>query len=207
MKIIQCEQNSDEWMTARLGIPTASAFARILTNTGRPSTQAIAYRNTLLAERLTRMPGGYEEGSGFQGTPLTERGHALEDEARAYYEIETGRPVQRVGFVTDDHGWIGCSPDGLVAPDGVVEIKCKSPANHVAALLGHKSPEYYAQIQGQLWVTEREWCDRVFYHPLMPSIITRIMRDEPYLRLLAERLDEFVSDLAATWHKLEERKQ
>ena len=39
----------------------------------------------------------------------------------------------------------------------------------------------------------------------MPSIITRIMRDEPYLRLLAERLDEFVSDLAATWHKLEER--
>jgi hypothetical protein len=202
MILIPCEQGTPEWLSARLSIPTASAFDRILTNTGKVSTQAEAYQNTLLAEWLTGLPEGYEPGARWEGNRHTERGHALEAEARAFYTLETGNAVETVGFVTTDDGLYGCSPDGLVGSDGLVEIKSKAPWHHVAALLGRVSSEYYAQVQGQLWVTGRVWCDRVFFHPLMPSIIVRLTRDAEYLRKLAGALETFHFELEAKREKL-----
>ena len=48
MLVLNCEQGSREWIEARLGIPTASQFSRIVTPTG----QAIKARDGYLAELL-----------------------------------------------------------------------------------------------------------------------------------------------------------
>ena len=50
MIIHGCEQGTDEWFQARCGIPTASSFDKLITPTGKPSTQADAYMHQLLAE-------------------------------------------------------------------------------------------------------------------------------------------------------------
>jgi len=196
MKIIECEQNTPEWLQARLARPTASAFGRILTPGGKLSAQADAYCHELLAEWLTGMPRGYEEGGGFTGNNHTDRGHALEAEARAWYELETGNTVTQVGFVTNDEGTIGCSPDGLVGDDGLVEIKCPAPWTHIGYLLGDTvPPTYRPQVQGQILVAERAWCDFVSYHPLMPPLLVRAERDIHYQDSLRTALAGFLEKL------------
>jgi len=198
MIVHNVEQNSDAWVKCRLGIPTASAFDRILTPTGKASTQAEAYSNELLAEYLTSQPRGYEEGAGFQGNAHTERGHQLEAEARAFAELERGYKVETVGFVTTDEGLIGCSPDGLVGDEGLLEIKCPAPWTHVEYLLGAKVPtKYYPQVQGQMYVAERQWCDFISYHPLLPPVLLRVERDEEYIAKLTTALTDFNAKLEA----------
>jgi hypothetical protein len=82
------------------------------------------------------------------------------------------------------------SPDGLLGDDGLLEIKCPaSQAKHLAALRdGSHANEYRWQIQGQLWVTGRQWCDAVSYDPRFPSglqlAITRVQRDEKVIKEL-----------------------
>jgi len=84
MKILtDLEQGSDEWLAARLGIPTASNFSKLITSTGKKSTQLDGYARTLAAETLMGKP---EEGfkSGWM-----DRGTELEPMARAWYEFQT----------------------------------------------------------------------------------------------------------------------
>src|SRR5512147_2635140 len=113
MKIHNDPQGSLGWFTARLGIPTASSFHKIITPKGKPSAQAEAYMCALLAERFTNQPCLSEPGS-----PWMERGAGMEDEARRWYELRRGLEVRRVGFCTLEDGSAGCSPDGLVGEDG-----------------------------------------------------------------------------------------
>ena len=46
---LPCQQGSVEWFEARLGIPTASEFSRIVTPTGKLSASRHAYMGELLA--------------------------------------------------------------------------------------------------------------------------------------------------------------
>ena len=131
MKIIDCEQGTPEWIKARLGIPTASEFHKIVGNaTGELSrsrdkkglsetARKYAYRlvaETLLERELDRVPG----------TPWAmERGKRLEPLAREQYAFTHDVELRQVGFVTTDDGRVGCSPDGLiVGARGGLEIKC-----------------------------------------------------------------------------------
>lgn len=178
MKILNIEQGSPEWLQARLGIPTASCFSKLLTATGKPSTQADGYANTLIAEMLCGQP--VESFS----SDWMERGKELEPEARAYYTMQTGLEVPEIGFVLRDDGRVGCSPDGLPS-DGLVEIKCPAPHTHVSYLLTGEVPKtYFPQVQGQMWITERNWCDFLSYHPLMPPVLVRVERDDKYIKKL-----------------------
>ena len=196
MKPFDCEQGSPEWFDLRRGIPTASCFDRILTPTGKESTQAMAYASQLIAERLTGVS------LGFEGNRHTERGTELEPQARAYYEFVAG-PVVEVGFCLRDDGIAGCSPDGLVGDDGLLEIKCPSPAVHVEYLLAGKAPtKYLAQVQGQLWVTGRAWCDFLSYHPLMDPVLERVSADAEYHTLLEAAILKFSKLLDSLWEKL-----
>jgi putative phage-type endonuclease len=190
MIILDCEQGTSEWLQARLGIPTASSFDSIITSTGKPSTQADAYANKLIAEWLV-------------GAPVDEykndwmlRGNELEPQARAYYEMQADCEVKQVGFVLRDDRRVGCSPDGLTA-GGLVEIKCPAPHTHVEYLLNGKVPtKYIPQVQGQMLITESEWCDFVSYHPLMPPVIVRVARDEKFIAALNEELDKLLNLMA-----------
>lgn len=187
MKIINCEQGSVEWFDARAFIPTASNFDRIITPTGKESTQVDAYANEILAAKIAG-----KAVTTFEGNMWTERGNELEPEAAAFYEFTKNIQTEVVGFCTNDAGTYGASPDRLVGEDGLLEIKCPAPHTHVSYMLNGKAEQkYIPQIQGQLLITGRKWCDFISYHPEMPSIIIRIERDDSYINELIKFLDKF----------------
>lgn len=197
---VDCIQNSPEWEQARLGIPTASEFHRIVTPTGKRSSQADAYVYQLIAESMT---GKAQER--FSGGWMT-RGHELEAEARGFYELQNDCTVDKVGFCLTDDRKVGASPDGFVCEDGLLEIKCCAPHTHVQYLLSRKvDADHYPQIQGQLWVTERKWVDIIAYHPEMTPVIVRVERDEKWLRTLENELKYFLVLLETKRQALLER--
>lgn len=184
------EQGSPAWIGLRLGLPTASCFDRIITPTGKPSTQADAYANTLIAEWLTGIPGGVEANGWMQ------RGTDMEPEACAWYEMDRGVEVSTVGLITDDDMRWGCSPDRLVGSSGLLEVKVPAPHTHVGYLLGGSLPgKYKPQVQGQLWIAEREWCDFLSYHEAMPPLLVRVERDDTYIKAMEDELARFVESL------------
>lgn len=169
-------QRSPEWYALRLGKPTASEFSRIVTSDGDRSKSASGYAIQLAAELFAGKPL-----EAWEGNQWTERGRDLEDEAIARYEFQSDLETRPVGFVTDDAGMVGASPDRLVGDDGLLEIKCLSAGRHIAAILyfernGHCPPDYVQQTQGQILVCQRQWCDLVFYHPELPMLVLRRTR-------------------------------
>lgn len=191
---LDCAQGSQEWIDARLGIPTASAFSRLITpKTRKPSAGAQKYMHELLAEWLT----GYSMDDATSS--FMERGRDMEIDAVQYYELLNDVDTEEVGFCLSDDGKYGASPDRLVGDDGGLEIKCLSAPNHIAALLTlGKSPEkndYYAQVQGSLWVTGRQWWDFICYHPSIQSVVVRYERDTEFIAQLAKIVDEFTDRL------------
>lgn len=190
MIIHDVQQGSTSWLAIRAGIPTASNFDRILTPKGKPSAQAEKYMHKLLAEKLMGHPA-----IEFSG-PWLERGKELEGDARAYYESMRDLDTERVGFITNDAKTIGASPDSLVGDDGLLELKVPAEHTHVAYMLTRSvDAEYYPQVQGQLWVTERKWLDIMSYHPEMPPAIIRVERDEKYIAILSAAVEAFSAQL------------
>lgn len=188
MKIIDCEQGSDEWFAARLGKVTASCFSDVLNKkTGRGT-----YMIKLAAERLTGLSqDGYSNA-------VMERGKEIEPEAREYYAETRGQIISQIGFaeLSED---VGASPDGLVGDDGQVEIKCPNSTTHISYILKNKMPtKYIPQVQGQLWVTGRQWCDFISYDPRLdkrPFWLIRVKRDEDYIKTLEAATNVFIEEL------------
>jgi hypothetical protein len=142
------------------------------------------------------------------------RGGEMEREAVKFYEMERGVDTKTVGFVTSNDGRVGCSPDRLVGEDGLLEIKCPSAQKHVGYLLDNPADDYRIQIQGQLYICEREWCDLLSYNPMMPEAIVRIKPDEAFQDIFEKMLygdpDKpkdvgFLNRLDALWEELQER--
>ena len=188
---LDLEHGSREWVMARLGIPTGSSFDRILTpKTRKPSSQAVVYRNQLLAEWVLGYPIDWGGQSAFM-----ERGSRMEPEARAWYEMTRGVDVELAGFVLRDDRMVGGSPDGLVGDDGILEIKCPAIHTHIGYMLGD-GPDYTAQVQGYLYLTGRAWADVLSYHPELPPVVVRVERDEGLIAPLGAVLDAFVANLS-----------
>jgi putative phage-type endonuclease len=166
MKIIDCIQGSPEWFAARAGRVTASRISDLMakTKTGWGASRA-NYLAELVAERLT---GTVAEG--FSNAAM-KWGTETEPQARAAYQFFADAEVTEIGFVI--HPTIdasGCSPDGLVGADGMVEIKCPNTATHIETLLGAGIPEKYRkQMQWQMTCTGRKWCDFVSFDPRLPT--------------------------------------
>lgn len=194
------EQGTPEWLALRAGIPTASRFADVMAK-GRgksPSLTRRRYMLTLIGERLT---GNIEDG---YSNAHMERGTLLEPEARQLYELVTDNHVQQVGFIR--RGNVGASPDGLVGDEGMIEIKCKIAHRHLDALLDNEMPsEHVAQVQGQLWVSGRGWCDFMSYCPGLPPLILRVERDEKRIAEIKIAVEEFNEELEHTMKKIQER--
>lgn len=186
MEIFDCEQNSDVWLQARMGIPTASAFSHVLAK-GEGLTRA-TYLNKLAGEIITGKPM-----KGFSNDD-TERGHDLEPEARDLYCFQSGAELRRVGFIRN--GRAGCSPDSLIGEDGGLEIKTTEP--HLLIDLIRKDdfpPKHKAQVQGTLWLTGRAWWDIAIYWPGMPLFVKRATPDAAYIAKLAEAVAAFNIEL------------
>ena len=191
MRIIECEQGSQSWLMARIGLATASNFHRILTNkTLKPSAQARGYLAQIVAEWALQRP--LEDESSL----YMERGSVSEQSAIAKYELLHDVEVERVGFITNDEGTIGCSPDGFVGEDGDLELKCPSAKVHVGYLLNGPPDEYHCQTQGRLWLTGRRFCDFMSWHPTLPPVLLRYARDETFIAALAREVTAFVARVA-----------
>ena len=191
MIILPVTQGSDEWLQARLGLPTASRFDDILTpKTMKPSTASRKYIAELAAEWILGEP--LES----VNTDFMQRGTDLEKQAIAYYEIEHDVKTTEAGFVLRDDRLIGCSPDRLIGDDGGLEIKAPSAKKHMAYLLGIEELCPRGQVQGGLWICERSYWDVMSFNPYMPPVLRRYGRDEEYLGKLEDAMIDFVARLA-----------
>lgn len=184
-KYFYCEQYDDTYDKLRLGLPTSSNFNKVITPEGEPSKSWQKYAYHLIAERcLGRKVDTYT-------SHHMERGMIMEQDAVDYYEFENTCAVKKVGFITDNAGRLGASPDRLVGNDGLLECKCPSPAVQVEYLLtGKIDRAYWPQLQGQLFISERKFVDIISFHPELPRTIIRVERDEPYIACMEKLLND-----------------
>lgn len=199
---IDCKQGSAEWHRCRLGIPTTSNFSSIVTPTGKATANAArqTYKCELLAERLTGQITSHFV------TAAMERGTELEPRARAWYQIETDKPIKPVGFVQLDTGagMCGASPDGMAADRGL-EIKCPLPTTIIGQLLADvPPPEYVMQCQAGMWVCGVPRWDLVLFSGVsgIPNRIYELRADEKLFAAFDSEIPAFCSELDAATAKL-----
>ena len=201
-------QESQDWMLARCGQFTASRASDLMAKT---KTGPSASRTNLLAllavERLTGCPVETYQNAAMQ------RGIDTEAEARDAYSFARSVAVDECGFIA--HSGLpntGCSPDGMVGEEGLVEIKCPaSMAKHLDALrTGAHAKEYRWQLQHQLLVTGRKWVDAASYDPRFPDglqlAITRVDRDESAIAELSKEIELADAEVSAMVAELETMK-
>lgn len=167
------KQRSEAWYKARAGRITGSRFARAMAS--KSSNTYLSLIDELVQERRTgrSLDGGYINAA-------MQWGMDHEDNARQWYERSTGFHVAQVGFVVHpEHGFVGISPDGLVADDGLIEIKCPQIKAFRQVMDTRQMPSRYRwQVQGQLWVCRRQWLDFVYFDPPGQGIVIRVFQDE-----------------------------
>jgi hypothetical protein len=193
-EIIECEQRSEEWFRAHIGIPTASMFAEVMMQ-GRKKGEPSATRAQFVRRKAGELITGQPDPRNYTNANM-QRGIEMEDEARTKYQfLNPGLEVQRVGFIHNLKA--GCSPDALLGGKGMLEIKTTFPD----LLLDHHNrqefpPEHRPQCQGQLWVAERDWVDLIIYWPGVMPFIIRAERDEPYIKEIETAVNQFNFDVA-----------
>lgn len=200
------EQGTPEWHQLRLGKVTASRVSDVMAKikTGESASRK-NYRAELVVQRLTGLPS-----ESFTNAAM-EWGTATEPMARIAYEIAKEVLVEQVGFI--EHPTIamfGCSPDGL-AHDGMIEIKCPNSATHIEYLTDNKAPaKYINQMQCQMAVTGRKWCDFVSFDPRLPEdlqlFVVRVERDQKYIDSMEIEVVEFLTEVEGMVNQLKERK-
>lgn len=191
-------QGSAEWHQMRLGKVTASRVSDVIAKTqkGYSATRA-NYAAQLITERLTGQPT-----EGFTNAAM-QWGTDQEPEARSAYEYYRAEEVEQVAFVNHPNiADAGASPDGLVGPDGLVEIKCPTTATHIDTLTGKSAPaKYVTQMQWQMACTGRKWCDFVSYDPRLPESMrffcVRVERDDAMIGELEAEVVKFLNEVRA----------
>lgn len=168
MKIHNVDQGTEAWHQLRLGKFTASDAKTIATNG--------VGLDTLVFQKVAEILTGKSAIAPYTNADM-ERGKELEEMARNSYEIDTSIVVERVGFVELDE-YIGCSPDGIIDTEGMQEIKCPNDANYARYRFEKKiNAEHYWQMQMQMYIMGRKWCDYVVFNPNFndkPVIIERV---------------------------------
>ena len=156
MKIYKdINQGSPEWFEIRVGKVTAS-HAQAIGNNGKGL-------DTYLLEVVSEMFSSAQKEQ--YSNEHTERGNELEPLARSMYELQENVEVEEIGFA-EYNDFVGCSPDGLVGDDGMIEIKCPDDKTYFNLLMNEKIDNAYIwQCQMNMLILERKWCDLVFYNP------------------------------------------
>jgi putative phage-type endonuclease len=190
------EQRTTEWLQERCGKVTASRIADVMAKTKSGYGQArINYMADIIAERLTNEPKPSFMTSAMQW------GVDTEPQARAMYELQTGKDVVEVGFIKHPEiEWTGASPDGLIDDDGLIEIKCPNTATHISTLLECKiDKKYLLQMHWQMICTQRQWCDFVSFDPRLPPQmqlhVQRVTLDDELAKEVENEIKEFLSQV------------
>jgi putative phage-type endonuclease len=183
-------QQSEEWFRIRKGRITASNADRILTPTGKDSSQWDSYAIELIAECIRP-----DELPAFIGNLHTDRGNELEPEARALFSEMMGWEVREVGFVTREDGVVGCSPDGLIymgdTPIAGVEIKCPMAKKHVGYIVeGGVPAEYRPQVHFSMAVTGLPWHFMSYCPGILPHVV--FVQPDEYTAKMRNAIDRFL---------------
>lgn len=195
----EVQQNTAEWYALRLGIPTSSQFSRILTPNGVRSKSWQGYVDELAIEKLSGRTNTFE-------TWQMRLGHEQEPEARWLYSQMNAVEVREVAFIfKDEKRRVGASTDGLIGESGIFECKGGEGKTHMERLRDFDNnpdkfessfvKEHFCQLQGELYVTEREWVDLFAYFPGMRPLEFRVYRDEAWINTLHSELEHFYNDL------------
>jgi len=189
------EQRSEQWFKIRRGKITSSEFYKIMGD-GK-------VRETYLLEKISESLGGFAQ----PATGLAiEWGTELEELASRVYTERTGNKVDRASFISYND-YYGGSPDGLVAPDGIIEIKCpytsvkhfkhgliKTDADFKKAF-----PDYYYQCISNMICAKTQWCDFISYDPRVDDCcqmyIYRLNRDELIIEAMMEKVKTAAKDM------------
>jgi len=197
------EQRSEEWFQARLGKVTASRVADVLAKIkSGESASRRNYKIQLVSERLTG-----EKQETYVNQAMQD-GIDREQFARDRYVQEHGE-VEEVGFVKHPTLEAGASPDGMVGDDGILEIKCPMGSTHTETLMTQDIPsKYVPQVQFQLLVTGRKWCDFVSYNPMFPEnlqvFVRRVFSNKEYQKELEDEVKQFLNEVDDVINKLKE---
>lgn len=164
------------------------------------------YRQGIVGERFTHLQADQKQ---FM-TPEMQWGVINEPRAIAKYQRERRvifeeAPFFRHQTIDMETGEIeqlmaGASPDGLITDYsrekgkelGVLECKCLKTGNHLFEIweLEHMPEKYKPQVQMEMWITGRSFCDFIGYDerlidgnevPELALFIERIERDEDYI--------------------------
>lgn len=202
------EQRTPEWFAKRCGKFTGSRFADVMARSKRDGKPLKAYQDLIWDLVVERMTG--ETGEGVDSYSMR-WGRDLEDYARQEYELLRGVHVDQIDFL--DHPelpYVGSSPDGLVDADGGLEIKCpKDSRVHLERFVHGLPEEHVPQVQGNLWVSGRQWWDFISYDPRMPEshrlLIIRVERDEAFIKDLAEKVMAAELEVLAMLRNIQEK--
>jgi putative phage-type endonuclease len=208
MQTITDEQRTAEWFQARVGKATASRFKDVMAKlkNGSPAAARINYLVDIATERLTKSATPHYTNSAMQWGVTHEAG------ARILYEQRRQLQVEETGFIHHAELDAGASPDGLVDWDGLIEIKCPYNSSvHVMTWMDGMPEDHIAQVQGQLWITGRQWCDYVSFDPRMPDrlqlYVERIERNDSFIAGLETEIRKFLIDVDSMVAKLMEKSQ
>ena len=194
MQWIDVEQNQDEWLALRVGRVGGSTIGKIMANYGKAFGKPA--HDAALQIALEQIRGvSYENG---YSNAHTERGHEQEPIARQMYEEMFFCDVTNGGyFIVDDLR--GCSPDGLVYDDGMIEIKSVIPSVHYETIKrGSYDPKYKWQLAYNLVCSEREWIDYVEFCADFPEgkrlFVQRLTRAdiEDHRVMMVNRMFQFL---------------
>lgn len=196
MILIECQQGTEEWKRVRAGVITASKFkdAVDVTAKGVPSAKSELYAAQVAIESISGEPCD-EAYNSWQ----MKRGTELEPFARMAYESKTGNLATESGVALTDDRRFGYSTDGFINEDGIIEIKCLASAINVLKIWRDRDlSDYMHQIQGGLWITNRQYCDFIMYAPQLESVgkelfLMRVERDDNFIKSMVERLLSFSS--------------
>jgi YqaJ-like viral recombinase domain len=194
MIIVTETQRDAAWLHARAQCATASRFKDII---ARTKSRPAARRNYLVEVATSRMTG--QAPQNFVSTAMR-WGTDQEPAAKIVYAQQFDVEIDETGFVRHDSLMAGASPDGLVDWDGLLEVKCPfSSAVHIQTWMEGMPAEHMAQIQGQLWITGRAWCDFASFDPRLSDglqlYVQRIHRDEDYITNLEHEVRLFLGEV------------
>jgi len=198
--LIDCDQRTDEWFTARRGRLTASNFGVWLTKSDKTSQKA---RRTAAAQVLADL-AGFPDPPVFENADI-KRGIEWEPQAIQEFSRLTGLLVDPIGFAQSKHGLFGASPDGLILETGEgLEIKCPRASKLIEYHQAGELPDTYRdQVHGTMAVLGCKAYHFFAYHVGLPSFHIRVERST-YTDEMLEGLKSFSHYLKAVCNAMEE---
>jgi putative phage-type endonuclease len=190
-------QRSHAWHQIRLGKITGSRMKAIFSSNNLP----LVYE--LIAEEVSQTWDDTYVSQAMQ------RGIDLEPLAIEAYTKATGKEIIQVGFITSDqHPFIGCSPDG-VAPDftHAIEIKCPDTKNHVGYIASKQLPKeyHYQALSYFLAIETLQTLDFVSFDPrfsIKPLHILTITREQMQLENTLPEILRFREKWLKYYHQI-----